>query len=144
MSEKQAMLLDVPKMAPSRFELAQREIDAAKVIHGIWTNKCEFIRREDEPWTALLLPTGPCGADIPYGEFMREMESPEEMIAGYCRILEECGCLRNGKTEREAMDRIMERLKLTWPADRRAARMRVAKSFLSKEIPIRQFPNPKE
>lgn len=135
----QMKLLDVPKMAPSREELSQREIEYVKAQHGIWTHKSGAFKRGEHPWTALLLATGPCGADIPYSAQMQRM-TPMEMIAGYCRVLDEHGLLTTGETEREAMEELMSNCHLIWPKDRRAKNISVARSFLMKEIRLREFP----
>lgn len=101
-------LIDVSKDSPSKAD----KLEAFKKEHGIWTHRAT-IAKQDYPWSALLLPTNP-HYELPYQEFVKDLE-PVEIIAGYCRILDEAGFLVTGKTESEAIDRLCVNIGITQP-----------------------------
>jgi hypothetical protein len=85
---------------PLLFEVDQRHASrAVKLIsfkkeHGIWTYRTSGMARADEPWSALLVPSA------------RAMFSPEsdklepfDLIANYCRVLDEAHLLVTGEGE---------------------------------------------
>jgi hypothetical protein len=92
-------LLDVPKDRPSR----QQKLDEWKRKHNVWTHHAKQMRREDEPWSALLkLPN----------------ETEDAMwarIGSRCLALEDEGTLVTGETERLAIERLCENFELPKP-----------------------------
>lgn len=88
-------LFDVPKDSPSR----KKKLQAFKDTHGIWTHHASGL---EEPWTAVWV-TGARDALSDYGPEVATM-LPIELIAGYCRLLEECSLLTDGQTERAAIE----------------------------------------
>jgi hypothetical protein len=96
------LLLDVPKTHMSRHE----RVVAFKERNGIWTYRSD-LRREDDPWCAMLEHR----ARKALAGYLKhdEADDPIALIAGYCRLLEECGLLVTGVSEREAIRRLCER-----------------------------------
>ena len=88
---KQLLLIAVPKDSPSRHDL----LEAWKNANGIYTHYCDSI--PEAPWEALKMQRG-------------EKREPEMVIADECRLLEECGRLVEGKTEREAILKLCRNL----------------------------------
>lgn len=91
------MLIDVPRTPRNR----KADIAEFKRANHIWTYSSGPAFEHCGKWTALLLPGNP-HSELPYGEDMDPKE-PMEIIAGYCRVLEEAGFLVDGPTEREAI-----------------------------------------
>lgn len=92
-------LLDVPKDSPTRKE----RIEDFKKRHGIWTYHC--YTPPEAPWDAMLVPKA---AESLKGYGVKPTDEPMEMIAGYCRLLDEWNLLVSGKTEREAIRTLCE------------------------------------
>ena len=88
---KTPLLIEVPKDSPSRKQL----LEAWKKANGIWTHYCRNIA--EAPWAALKLQRG-------------ELRHPWIVIAEECRLLEECGRLVGGMTEREAIRKLCQNL----------------------------------
>lgn len=106
---KQPALFNVPKDAPSHKE----RLDAFKVKIGIWTHNLED-DHSDSKWMAMLLPKSGNGAEN-YSDhrcYCDGSDDPFEIIAGYCRIMDETGRTANGETEREAVERLCDGLKI--------------------------------
>jgi hypothetical protein len=94
---KTPFLLEVPQTHPTNRD----KLQAFKSVNEIWTHSDKFDHSEGK-WIALLLPGNPHG-NLPYEDCM-ESEDPWDIVAGYCRVLEESGYLTNGKTERDAVE----------------------------------------
>lgn len=104
---KQEQLFDIPKDRASQKELLHRFCKA----NGIWTHTITRAKAsKDFPaWTALLLPSNPHGIELPY---VQDETEPMEIIAGYCRVLDESGMLVEGETEREAVEILCRNLNI--------------------------------
>ncbi len=88
-------LLEVPKTHPSRKE----KLEAFKVKHGIFTHDAGP-SSEDCRWLAMLVPKS--------REYLKDYDlkpdaHPIELIASYCRLLEEAGLLVTGPSEGETV-----------------------------------------
>lgn len=106
----QMTLLDVPKDSPSHEE----RLEAFKKRIGIWTHSGPGeSSREFPKWTALLLPTDGEGKER-YSDHRPYCKSddPFELIAGYCRILQESERMEYGHTEREAIQNLCQANKI--------------------------------
>jgi hypothetical protein len=101
------VLFDVPKDAPSH----EQRLKAFCEREKIYTHHTPRMTREEHPWQAMLLPGNYRGIKIPYQESFKSDE-PVEIIAGYCRILEESGFLATGATKREAVERLCLNLRI--------------------------------
>lgn len=99
MGNKTPNLIDVPKDSPSKRD----RLEAFKKLHGVWTHYAAGMSREEEPWTALLVPKAKLLVDD------QEAVEPMDLIAGYCDWLDERGVMVYGKTEREAIRTLCER-----------------------------------
>lgn len=83
------------------------ETDALKEKHGIWTHCMNYGERD---WLAISIPAS---HEMLEGYDLTEEEKidPVMLMAGYCRLIEECGLLSEGhKTEYEAVKALSERL----------------------------------
>lgn len=93
---KTPTLFNLPKMGPTKRE----KIEQFKKQHGIWTHK-SGVPRKNDPWCALLSPKT-IEVLFRYGDVTKDTH-PVEIIAGYCRLLDESGLLVCGMTEVEAI-----------------------------------------
>lgn len=88
-------LLTVPKAGLTKRE----KLTAFKKLHKIQTHRASQMRREEHPWSALLMsPALQLASD--YGSDAATMP---ELVAEFCRLLDEQRLLVNGPTEREAV-----------------------------------------
>jgi hypothetical protein len=97
----QLPLLEVPKDAPSHKAL----IAAFKQRVGIWTHSAHGESSPGWPkWMAMLMPTDGAGKER-YSDHRHYCKSDEplEIIAGYCRIMDESGRTGYGHTEKESI-----------------------------------------
>lgn len=91
---KQPLLLEVPKDAPSRKD----RLKSFCAENGIWTYSCGPEFEDWNKWNAMLMPGNKSDIRVPYQDCFKSND-PMEIIAGYCRVLEETGFLVEGKTE---------------------------------------------
>ena len=84
-------LFDVPKDSLSRRD----RLMAFREAHRIWTHFC----RGEDPWLAMLLPR----AEELAKQYGSANFHPVEMMADYCRLLEEQDIIAVGHTERDAV-----------------------------------------
>lgn len=98
---KHPTLIDVPKDSPSKRE----RLEAFKKLHGIWTHNAGY-EPKDEPWSALALNQSAVALN---GYGVKPADSPLDIIAGYCRLLDEWNLLVTGETEREAIRTLCEK-----------------------------------
>jgi hypothetical protein len=98
-------LFDVPQDHLSKRQLRRAEIKALKEKHGIYTNYCAELG-----WLALSMPE--CVEKVKgYGLTEEEKTYGPELMAGYCRLLEDAGLLADGcASEYEAVKQIANRL----------------------------------
>ncbi len=109
----QPNLFDVPKDSPSH----QERLDALKTKIGIWTHETPGeTSREFPKWMAMLMPVDGDGVER-YSDHRSYCDSdePMEIIAGYCRIMDETGRCQYGHTELEAVRTLCDRFKLPCP-----------------------------
>jgi hypothetical protein len=102
---KQPLLLDVER---DKTRTRKADITQFKNMVGIWTNSSGGESTRDFPkWMALLLPKDGSGQER-YSDHRPYCKSddPYELIAGYCRILEETERATFGHTEREAIQNL--------------------------------------
>lgn len=92
-------LFDVPKDNPSRKENRKALLQAFKDKHGIWTHHASGL---EEPWTAVWV-NGARDALSDYGPEVATMTGME-LIASYCRLLEEAELMAGGRTEHAAVE----------------------------------------
>lgn len=97
MGAKQPALFDLApdQRAPS----IQARINEFKRKHGILTNRCASIPREDCPWIAVLTEPG-------------ETRSIEQLFADECRLLEEFHRIGYGTGELSAIRDLCEQQKI--------------------------------
>lgn len=100
-------LIDVPKDSKSRHE----RLREFKVEHWIWTHKGNS---EDYPWSALAYADA-LKALSGYGLPESVRNDPMQVIAGYCRLLDDCGLLVIGETERDAVWKLCRNVGLEFP-----------------------------
>jgi hypothetical protein len=94
---KTPLLFDVPKTHPSRID----RVNAFKKKHDIFTHYAgRSFGKENEPWDALWV-TG--ARKLLKGYTGSGVVIPEELIANWCRLLDEASLLLTGKTERDAI-----------------------------------------
>lgn len=95
---KQQTLFDIPKDRPS---LAAK-IVAFKREHDIWTVRAAHLAKEEGRWTAFKAP-----------DYIEDKKAPPmEIIAGYCRLLEESGHLVDDMGELTAIRQLCANLKI--------------------------------
>lgn len=101
-------LFDIPPSAPSK----AAKIKAFKERHGIWTHNASHLPVEDERWSAMLIAT----ARKRMAGYGATPTTPgEEMIASYCRLLDEMNLLVTGKGEISAIRTLCERNDIPCP-----------------------------
>lgn len=108
---KQPMPLDVER---DEKRARKADVKAFKSKIGIWTHSGPGeSTREFPKRMALLMPTDGDGVER-YSDHRAYCKSddPFEMIAGYCRILEETERATFGHTEREAIRNLCEASKI--------------------------------
>lgn len=93
--KREPTLFDVPKDSPSRRD----RLSAFKAKHGIWTHRSSSV---PAPWTAVWV----IGARKALGDYGPEVATMTgmELIASYCRLLEEGDLMTDGRTEFEAIE----------------------------------------
>jgi hypothetical protein len=83
------------------------EVEALKKEHGIFTHLC----RGGGEWLALSMPEC-CAALSGFPLTEIERTNGVALMAGYCRLLDEAGLVKEGhKTERAAVAALVERLR---------------------------------
>lgn len=108
---KQLSLLEVPKDSPGRND----NIRAFKKKVGIWTHSSgEESTTEYPKWMAMLMPVDGDGMKR-YDDHRAYCKSdePNEIIAGYCRILQDSGRIDYGHTERDAIKNLCSENRIT-------------------------------
>jgi hypothetical protein len=101
----QELLFDVPPDTKS----LKWKLNEFKAKNGVWTH-CAPPEIEGR-WTALLMPGNPHINPIPYQDAFKTFE-PMDIIAGYCRVLDDAGFLVTGETEREAIENLCRNLNI--------------------------------
>jgi hypothetical protein len=94
-----SILLDVPRTAPSN----RVKLTAFKEAHGIKTHQAKHMRREDEPWLAI----------IPFDEDKEKCVG--EIMADSCRLYEESGYCATGTGEVSAIRKLCKQRGITCP-----------------------------
>lgn len=98
---KHPVLLDVLKDSPTRKE----KLDAFKAKHDIWTHCASHM---NEKWCAMAV-TLSIQRLFGYSDLKPdESVKPIDLIARYCRLLDEANLLVNGNTEAEAVRSLCE------------------------------------
>jgi len=95
----------VPKTRPSR----AKRIAAFKKQAGIWTYLSD-LPKEEQPWNAMLIDVAR-GKLAGYSDDRRDVAtcSPFDLIAGFCRLLDESNLLVTGETERKAIETLLRK-----------------------------------
>lgn len=99
---KQPRLIEVPVTAPTK----AAKIKAFKELHGIWTHCARHLAVEDERWTAMLLTEA---RERMAGYGATANTPPEDMVASFCRLLDEADLMVTGTGEITAIRRLCER-----------------------------------
>jgi len=105
----QPLLLEVPRDHPPR-PSDKSQLKVFKQKHGIWTHNCPGESTRAFPkWMAMLLPFDGDGKER-YSDHRSYCKSddPFEIIAGYCRIMEESERCMWGHTEKDAVKNLCE------------------------------------
>lgn len=99
------------------FEVPRRNRGGAlrefKLRQGVWTWHTPDMKREDHPWSALLVPRA--RQRLAGYEKAAECDDPSELIWHFCAILDEWGLLTTGETERDAIERLCAANNMTPP-----------------------------
>lgn len=111
---KHPVLFDVPP-DPSRSRT--RHLKEFKRKIGIWTHCTPFSTKDYpdyERWMAMLLPKNGKGEEnySDHRAYTKGSDEPMEIIAGYCRVIDDTGRCEYGKTEREAIKNLCDGLKI--------------------------------
>lgn len=110
----QLNLLEVPKDRPSYEETARAKINEFKLRVGIWTHNAPGKSTREYPkWMAMLLPANGAGTEN-YSDHKPYCKSddPLDIMAGYCRIMDDTGRIEYGHTEKEAIQNLCSELKI--------------------------------
>lgn len=100
---KTPLLIDVPKMAPTKRE----RWNAFKERHGIETHYCRGMEPDELPWVALHMPSA---RKIGYG--ITETSSIGECFAHAGELLDQAKITGYGKNERAAIMDLFWNLKI--------------------------------
>lgn len=92
----QPKLFDVPKDRPRR----KQRLAAFKASNGIQTHFCADYRSGGNAWMAIHMPTATKALE---GYGVKPDVSLMELMAGYCRLLDEGGMIFEANTEAEAI-----------------------------------------
>lgn len=102
---KQAALLDVPRDRPTR----SRRLKILKREHCIETHHSSAC--PEQPWLACHMPSARQIAEGYEDNFQHAQQMGlYNLVAGYCRLLEESSVMVEGRTEREAIDNLIEHI----------------------------------
>ena len=114
MSEKPILLLDVPKDSPTRKE----RLKAWKDRNKVWTHSAGN-NWDSGKWVAIAMKQS-CDALKGYG--VAPDIHPMDLVAGYCRLLDEAGLMMEGDTELGAIEKLCRNVGLPCPNSPRGAK----------------------
>lgn len=114
---KQVMMFDLMDVPKATVQSRKARLVALKKRFGIWThNSGGESTREFPKWMAMLLPKDGRGNErySDHRVYCKGSDDPYEIIAGYCRIMDETGRVQYGHTELEAVQNLCSENKISF------------------------------